>query len=99
MWDPGLGERGVVRRTGWVTRKLAKGTSSQFFENIYVREASRAAVWPRPEENGKSHVRQNERGLVTVRLAEAKGLLAPLNRANNVAPREACLRWEQYRQT
>ena len=98
MWDPGWGERGVVRRTGWVTRKLAKGTSPKF-ENIYVREASRAAVRPRPEENGKSHVRENERGLVTVRLAEAKGLLAPLNRANNVAPWEACLRWEQYRQT
>ena len=52
MWGPGRGERGVVRRTGSVARKLAKGASPEF-ESIYGREALRVAVWPRPEENGK----------------------------------------------
>ena len=61
MWDPRRGERGFVRRTGLVTRKLAKGTSPKS-ESMYDREALHVAVWPRPEENGKYHARQKERG-------------------------------------
>ena len=52
MWNAGRGERGVVRRTGSVTRKLAKGTSPKF-ESIYDQEALRVAVWSRPEEKWK----------------------------------------------
>ena len=51
MWDPGRGERRVVRPTESVTRKPAKGTLPKKIESMCDRETSRGVVWLRPEEN------------------------------------------------